>query len=447
MTQLLSVHGGKDRPRPAAAILHTLNTFALDVMTIPSKEDLFWYVARNVAGRLGFIDCVIYEADAAETELRQAAALGEKNPYDRAIINPLTIPFGRGVTGRVAAGREPIIISDLLEDADYISDTQPARSEICVPLLANGRVLGVIDSEHPEPGVFGPGELEILTTVAAMTSAKLELLAEVERSAERYREVVRSHHQLAEEVGARRSLEAQLLEARKMEAVGRLTGGFAHSFNNILTAIGGNLDLAAMERVSNPGRESLDEAKAATARGASLIRDMLAFAQRMQLRPETVDLNRLVPEVCERAGMHLAPIRTDLGQHVLSVEIDPVAAEVALVNLMLNARDAMPDGGELWLRTRTVMHHLGQRKEPDLVPGAYVRLDVTDMGVGIDPKVRSRIFDPFFTTKPASKGTGLGLSMVKGFMEQSGGGIAASPAEPCGTTVSLFFPVADQTSA
>jgi signal transduction histidine kinase len=447
MAQLLSLQGGKERPGPAAAILHTLNAFALDVMTIPSREDLFWYVARNVVGRLGFIDCVIYEADDMGTELRQAAALGEKNPYDRAIINPLRIPFGRGVTGRTAAGREPIIVSDLLEDADYIPDTQPARSEICVPLLAKGRVLGVIDSEHPDPGAFGPRELEILTTVAAMTSAKLELLAEAERSAERYREVVRSHRQLAEEVGARRSLEAQLLEARKMEAVGRLTGGFAHSFNNILTAIGGNLDLVARERMSILARECLDDARAATDRGASLIQDMLAFAQRMQLRPERVDLNQLVPEICERAGVHLAPIRIDLGQHVLPVEIDPVAAEVALVNLMLNARDAMPDGGMLCLRTSTVMHHLGQGKEPDLVPGAYVRLDVTDRGIGIDPEVRSRIFDPFFTTKPVGKGTGLGLSMVKGFMEQSGGGISAMPAEPRGTTVSLFFPVADQTPA
>lgn len=164
------------------ATLRTLNAFAVDVMAIPNVEDLFWYVAQNVVGQLNFIDCVIYRADENQSGLVLVAALGEKNPFGRSIVNPLRIPFGEGITGRVAQNREAIIVEDLLKDQDYIPDTQPARSEICVPLVFRNRVVGVIDSEHPEPNAFGASDLEVLTTVAAMTSAKLELLEEADRS-------------------------------------------------------------------------------------------------------------------------------------------------------------------------------------------------------------------------------------------------------------------------
>ena len=169
-----------------ASTLRTLNTFAVDLIAIPSVEDLFWYVAQQVVGRLNFVDCVIYQANEEQTDLRQVAAWGQKNPFGRSIVDPLVIPFGSGITGQVAQTQQAIIIDDLLKDQNYIPDTQPARSEICVPLMFRGRVVGVIDSEHPEPGAFGEAELEILSTVAAMMGAKLELLAEAERSVQRY---------------------------------------------------------------------------------------------------------------------------------------------------------------------------------------------------------------------------------------------------------------------
>ena len=124
--------------------LKTLNTFAVDVITLPNEDELFWYVAKNVVGRLQFLDCVIYKADEAETELTQVAVLGAKNPYDWEILNPLKIPFGQGITGRVAQSKAAIIIDDLLKDQTYILDSEPARSEICVPLVSQGRVVGVI---------------------------------------------------------------------------------------------------------------------------------------------------------------------------------------------------------------------------------------------------------------------------------------------------------------
>nr|WP_280140321.1 ATP-binding protein [Jannaschia faecimaris] len=433
--------------RPAApeeaSTLRTLNAFAVDLISIPNVDDLFWYVARNVVGQLKFIDCVIYQANPEQTMLTQVAALGEKNPYGRTILNPLQIPFGHGITGQVAQTREAVVIEDLLRDKNYIADTQPARSEICVPLIFDDRIVGVIDSEHPEPGAFGAAELEVLITVAAMTSAKLELLAESERSHRRYTDLVQSHAQLTQETNNRKSLEAELANARKLEAIGRLTGGFAHSFNNLLTVISGNLDLAEEEQSEAVLKELFGDAKDAASRGAKLIKDMLAFSQRMHLVPERLSLNDLVARTRDRNGHRLSnEINLELAQDLWDVSVDPIAAEVALGNLILNARDAMPSGGIIRITTDNVTYGIGDTKAPsqEIAPGRYVRLRVIDEGTGIASHVLPRIYDPFYTTKPIGEGTGLGLSMVMGFMQQSKGTVVAQTENPHGTTFELYFP-------
>ena len=427
----------------ATSLAETLNAFAVDVISIESRDDLYWYVARNVVGKLGFVDCVIYEAAEDETELHQVAVLGEKNPYDRTIINPLRIPFGKGITGQVAQSRQPIIIEDLLRNANYIPDIEPARSEICVPLIANGRVVGVIDSEHPDPGVFGESELQTLTTVAAMTSGKLSLLAETERSNWRYDNLVKSHAQLAKEIEARKALEAELFEARKLEAIARLTGGFAHSFNNFLMTISGHLEFAAgAVAEASSAAEDIASARKAATQGADLIRNMLAFSQKMHLRPEPTDLNLLVKEHCAPRRNGLSEIQMSLNGESWPVKIDPAAAGIALEHILTNAYEAMPHGGEVRIETQNV-HQLmsdGRRQKLGIAPGRYVRVDVTDQGVGMSDEVMSRIFDPFFTTKSGVQGAGLGLSMVQGFMKQIGGAVDVRPSQPLGTTMQLYFP-------
>ena len=426
-----------------ASTLRTLNAFAVDIISIPNVEDLFWYVARNVVGRLNFVDCVIYRADAGETTLTQAAALGEKNPHGRTIINPLRIPFGQGITGRVAETRRPIVVDDLLKDQNYIPDTRPARSEICVPLISQGKLVGVIDSEHPDVAAFGAPELEVLTTVAAMTSAKLELLAEVERSNQRYRDLVQSHAQLTAETSNRKALETELFNVRKLEAIGRLTGGFAHGFNNLLTVIAGNLDLIGSDPGAPDALDCLADARRAADRGAKLIRDMLAFSQKMHLEPKVVDLNALVRAACDGNDRSLSTdLALELDSDPWPVLIDPVAAEMALVNLMMNARDAMPDGGRLTISTANVVRDFldGEAFGIDCPPGRYVRLSVSDQGTGISEEARQKIFDPFFTTKQVGDGTGLGLSMVQGFVRQSGGTVLVRSNEPEGTVFELYFP-------
>jgi len=443
MLQLVPTNLNKRNRASEAQMLRTLNTFAVDLMSIPSVEDLFWYVAQNVVGKLGFVDCVIYQADKGQTELTQAAAWGEKNPYGRNIINPLIIPFGRGITGQVAQSRKPIIVDDLLKDENYIADTEPARSEICVPLICGGRIAGVIDSEHPDIAVFGEAELEILSTVAAMTSAKLELLAETDRSQERYEYLVVAHTQLMQETNNRKALEAKLFEARKMEAIGRLTGRFAHEFNNLLTVIGGNIELLELDTPDAESRATLQGVKTASARGAQLIRDMLAFAQRTRLSPVTVDLNALVSTFCQDCERTLAsPVEQSIAADLWPVSVDPVAVDNMLLALALNGFEAMPNGGRIKVATKNIFHTLpeGQHLPSELTPGRYVRLSVSDRGTGITAEHMAQIFDPFFTTKAAGEGTGLGLSMVLGVIRQSGGTVAVRSEIGLGSTFELYFP-------
>ncbi len=441
---VISSHRHRNRASEAQ-MLRTLNTFAVDLMSIPSVEDLFWYIAQNVVGRLGFTDCVIYQADEAQLELEQVAAWGEKNPFGRNIINPLVIPFGSGITGKVAQSRQPIIIDDLLKDANYIADTEPARSEICVPLIRGGRIAGVIDSEHPDIAAFGESELEILSTVAAMTSAKLELLAETRRSQERYTKLVIAHTQLTEETNNRKALETKLHDARKQEAIGRLTGRFAHEFNNLLTVIAGNIELLALEAPEMEAQDTLQHAKTASARGARLISDMLAFAQKTRLAPENVDLNALVSTFCQDCERTFArPVEPNLDMNVWTVSADPVAVENILLALTLNGIEATRGGGELTMSTENVFYTLseGQHVPSELAPGRYVRLSISDQGTGISAELLPQIFDPFFTTKAVGEGTGLGLSMVLGVMRQSGGTVAVHSEVGMGSSFQLYFPAA-----
>ncbi|PWJ20809.1 ATP-binding protein [Jannaschia seohaensis] len=425
------------------ATLRTLNAFAVDLISIRSAEDLFWHIAREVVGRLNFVDCVVYRLDEARGELVQAAALGDKNPHDRTIINPLRIQIGHGITGRCAQAGQPVIVDDLIADQDYILDTAPARSEISVPILSDGRVVGVLDSEHPEPYAFGVAELEILTTVAAMTGAKLELLREAEVSAERYRALVRSHSQLADETERRRKLEAELFEARRLEAIGRLTGGFAHAFNNTLTAVGGHLELAEAEGLSENAAEAVAQARAATQAGAQLIRDMLAFSRRSALSPQTLDITQLI-EGARNAMSDGDRFEAEIATGVWPVRADRAAAEVALVNVLMNAVQATKaarSAAPVRIEAIPIFVPVGGVVAPtELLPGRYVRIDVIDTGNGIADELLDRVFDPFFTTKSVAENSGLGLSMVKGFMRQSGGDVAVRTNEAGGATVSLWFP-------
>lgn len=243
----------------------------------------------------------------------------------------------------------------------------------------------------------------------------------------------------------RTKLEAQLHQAQKMEAIGNLTGGMAHDFNNMLGVIIGNIDLLRDLKGDDPDIDELTrEALDAAFRGADLTRRLLAFARQQPLRPQHVDVNELVSGITRLLRRTIGEdveISLDLAAELWPVVVDPAQLEASLTNLATNARDAMADGGRLMIVTgnRTLdTDYAAQHAE--VVPGGYVMLEVSDTGCGMTPEVMHRIFEPFFTTKSRDKGTGLGLSMVFGFIKQSGGHIGVYSEPGIGTTFRLFLP-------
>ena len=236
-----------------------------------------------------------------------------------------------------------------------------------------------------------------------------------------------------------------LFRSQKMEAVGQLTGGISHDFNNILAIILGNAELLrAYLPKDKYADELIEQILRATFHGRDLTSHLLAFSGRRVLNPQPVEINGLVESVVRLFARTLgAQIRvaTELSERTSVAFIDPSALEAALLNVALNGRDAMPDGGTLTLRTSRVDLNSGAAIDAELAPGAYATIEIVDTGVGMSREVTARVFEPFFTTKTGGRGTGLGLSMVYGFAKQSGGSVTIDSAEGRGTTVTIFLPV------
>jgi two-component system, cell cycle sensor histidine kinase and response regulator CckA len=240
-------------------------------------------------------------------------------------------------------------------------------------------------------------------------------------------------------------LEAQLLQSQKMEAVGQLAGGVAHDFNNLLTVITSYSGILLEELPADAKmREEISEISRAADRAASLVGQLLAFSRQQVLRPQVLDLNDVIggiTRMLERVLPEHVRLDTALAPELGHVNADPGQVEQVLVNLVVNARDAMPDGGTITIASAdTELGHDYARQRPDVVPGRYVMLAVSDTGIGMDASTHSRIFDPFFTTKDVGKGTGLGLAMVYGIVRQSGGHIEVTTEPGRGSTFRVYLP-------
>jgi PAS domain S-box-containing protein len=234
------------------------------------------------------------------------------------------------------------------------------------------------------------------------------------------------------------------LRLQKLEAIGQLTGGIAHDFNNLLTIISGNLELLEGSISNVEDHELLSRATRAADSGARLTRRLLTFARRRQLAPEVINLNEQVQSMSELLRRTLGDtidLRTSFARDLWSVRADTGEIESAVINLAINARDAMPNGGKLSIQTSNAVLETDEVGfEGPLAAGDYVRISVSDSGVGMSKAVLSRVFEPFFTTKPLGRGTGLGLSTIYGFIKQSGGNITIYSEPDVGTTVNLYFP-------
>ena len=268
------------------------------------------------------------------------------------------------------------------------------------------------------------------------------------------RAVIVNHRDITERrvmEGALRRSELQLRQAQKMEAVGRLAGGVAHDFNNVLTAIFGYADLLLDQfSADDPRRADIVEIRHSADRAAALTRQLLAFSRKQVVQPQTLDLNQTVRSVEKLLGRLVSDdveVELDLSPQLGEVLADPGSIEQVLMNLAANARDAMPDGGRLRVATRNE-HVEGELDDrPGLVAGDYVVLAVSDTGVGISSEVREHIFEPFFTTKEPGKGTGLGLATVYGVVKQSGGTVYVESEVGQGTTFVIYLPRLSVTAA
>jgi two-component system, cell cycle sensor histidine kinase and response regulator CckA len=375
---------------------------------------VFWRLEKQ-SGTLRFLDY-------------WQAATGETDTFITDIQSHVFKP-GVGLPGRILESGSPVWLRDVAMDPTFVRADLAAktgvRSAFGFPIHIGGDIEGVIEFFSHQ---IRESDNELISMIA-------DVALKIGQFGERTR---------AEE--ALRQTEAQLRQSQKMEAVGRLAGGVAHDFNNLLTVIRGYSELV-LSRLG-PGdlaRREMDEVKKAADRAAGLTSQLLAFSRRQFVAAKVLDLNGLVMNMDgmlrRLLGEDVVELAADLDQKLWAIKADPGQIEQVIMNLAVNARDAMPTGGKLTIQTRNVTIGKGTRRQTVVLePGAYVLLEMKDTGQGMSEETQAHLFEPFFTTKEKGKGTGLGLSTVYGIVKQSGGTIAIESKIGQGTVCKIFFP-------
>ena len=380
------------------------------------------------------------------------------------------MPRNTAVFAPTFAGEGIMRSDDILADPRYgkndphygmPKDHLPVRSYLAVPVASrSGEVIGGLFFGHPDVGKFDDHAERIAGGIAAQasiaidnarlykTSQRLNETLET-KVQERTAELFQANENLRREAEERERAEEALRQAQKMETVGQLTGGVAHDFNNLLTIIMGNLETLgrqlAREQV-DPARmrRATDNALRGAQRAASLSQRLLAFSRRQPLEPKVTDVNRLVANMSDLLRRSLGEqvaIETVLAGGLWRIHADPNQLESAILNLAINARDAMPGGGRLTIETaNTHLDEIYAARQAEVSPGHYVLIAITDSGIGMDNQTLDKAFEPFFTTKDIGHGTGLGLSQVYGFVKQSGGHVKLYSEIEQGTTVKIYLP-------
>ena len=354
--------------------------------------------------------------------------------------------FGRKAVSELGAGR-PLIVNDNLaelepHEAKTFRDIGIAAT-ICMPLVKDGRLAALMAVHHKDPHVWKDDELALIREVTERSWAHVERVG-AEAS---LRELNANLEARVEDRTARLvAAEEALRQSQKMEAVGQLTGGLAHDFNNLLMGIGGSLEMIKA-RLAQGRVDDLDRyfhaAQGAVKRAASVTHRLLAFSRRQTLDPKPTDPGRLVADMEELIRRTVGPeiaFEVHAPADIWPILVDPNQLENALLNLCINARDAMPEGGKVTIAIANRTLDNAAAGERDMAPGDYVTISVCDTGTGMTPEVRAKAFDPFFTTKPLGEGTGLGLSMIYGFVRQSGGQLRLHSEVGEGTTMRMFLP-------
>ena len=405
----------------------------------------------------------------------------------REAFSKFPMPRNTAVFAPTFSGEGIVRSDDILKDPRYGRNDPhygmpkghlPVRSYLAAPVVSrSGEVLGGIFFGHPEAGIFSERAERLLVGIAAQAATAIDNarlyqaaqaeIAERKRTeqalreseerqlklnqsleivvGERTAELAAANEQLRKEAIEREQIEAALRQSQKMEAVGKLTGGVAHDFNNLLQVIGGNLQLLTKDVAGNEkGERRLRNALAGVSRGSKLAAQLLAFGRRQPLAPKVVNLGRFVrslDDLLRRALGDGIEIETVVTGGLWNSLVDPTQVENALLNLAINARDAMNGHGRLTIEAgNALLDDAYAIQNPDVKAGQYVMLAVSDTGCGIPADIMEHVFEPFFTTKPEGQGTGLGLSMVYGFVKQSDGHIKIYSEPGQGTTVRIYLP-------
>ena len=386
---------------------------------------------------------------------------------ERSAFDHFPMPRITGLFLPTFSGEGNVRSDDITRDARYGKNGPhsgmpkghlPVRSYLAVPVKSrDGAVLGGLFFGHAEPAVFTQRDEDLVSGLASQAAVAIDnaqLFQSAEREiAQRMKAEAELHAlnsdleaRVEREIAERLRVEDALRQAQKMEAVGQLTGGVAHDFNNLLTVIIGGLDTIKRAKPEDTARvmRAADMALQGAQRAANLTGRLLAFSRRQPLAPKPLELNVLVRDMTEllhrTLGEHIE-LEGVLAPRLWAVEADQNQLESAIINMAVNARDAMPEGGKLTIETgNTALDEGYAAVDSEVIPGQYVVIAVSDTGHGMDKETLTRVFEPFFTTKEVGRGTGLGLSQVYGFVKQSGGHITVYSEPGQGTTVKMYFP-------
>lgn len=449
---------------------------------------IFWVSARNQSDntwvhhtlalrqQLSDVLTLVQRAESAQRGYLLTGRSEYLLPYDKALgelpaaIKQTNELIGYSPTQQQTFGRLlGLIDNKLKETRETIDDRKAGKIDMALALVETDEGLRLMDDIHAALATMQAEENRVLSVRQASAASSAALLQVTVAAAfvlvcgvgamvgyftqrsfaqlgAARDSLVRSNEELLREVGRRERAESQLRQAQKMEAIGQLTGGIAHDFNNMLGVMSGSLDI--MRRAVKKGdfaiERFIDAAAKATERAATLTHRLLAFGRQQPLAPEPIDANKMIASMSDL-------LRSTLGEHI---RIETVSAgglwatyadahqlENAILNIAINARDAMQDGGDLTIETgNAYLDEAYCQQNADVEPGQFVMVAITDTGQGIPPEIVSKVFDPFFTTKPIGKGTGLGLSQVYGFVKQSHGHIKIYSEAGNGTAVKIYLP-------